>query len=102
MFHELIAHVTGLLIIAFFVLFAASKAEGLVSLLGRILAAWLVLVAILHVVWHFAPGVLGDKFGPGMMHGEMMHDHWMHWGQQPAPAAAPAPVQPAAPSPKKP
>lgn len=102
MIFGLIAHVTALLILAFFILFAASKADGLVSALGRILAAWLFLLAILHIVGHFAPGVFGNKaFGPGMM-----HDHWMmhHWDQQAAPAApaTPAPAQPAMAPPKKP
>lgn len=92
----LVAHVTGLLILAFFILFAASKAEGLVSAFGRILAAWLFLLAVLHIVWHFAPGVFG-KYAPGMQ------GHWgHHWGEPaaPPPAAVPAPAQPAAP--KKP
>jgi len=103
--HFLIAHVTVLLIVAFFILFAASKTEGLVALFGRILGIWVVLVAILHIVGFFAPGMMGMKgFSPGAM-----HDHWMHhWGQPEgaAPAATPAPAapaaQPAAPAPKKP
>jgi hypothetical protein len=95
--HFLVLHVTVLLIVAFFILFAASKAEGIVALFGRILGAWVVLVAILHVVGFFVPGMMGMK-GDGMM-----HDHWMHhWGEQAAPAgAAPAsatPAQPAAPT----
>jgi hypothetical protein len=103
--HFLVLHVTFLLILAFFILFAASKADGFVSLLGRILAAWLFLLAVLHIVMHFAPGVMGEK---GMA-GGMMHGHWMHhWDQQATPAtpaavpapAAPAPATPA--SPKKP
>ncbi|MGB8365479.1 MAG: hypothetical protein ACLQUZ_13020 [Rhizomicrobium sp.] len=99
----LITHVTVLLIVAFFILFAASKAEGLVTALGRILAAWLFVLAILHIVGFFVPGMLGAKgFGPGVMHSEIMHGHWMHWGQQPAPAATPAPVPPVTPIPKKP
>lgn len=105
MVHFMLMHVTVLLIVAFFVLFAASKAEGIVRLFGYLLGAWLMLGAVLHVVGFFMPGTLGMK--PGM-HGGMMHDHWMHhWGQteQPAPAKpapAPAAAPPATPAPKKP
>jgi hypothetical protein len=108
--HFLIAHVTILLIVAFFILFAASKADGLIKLFGTILGAWVVIVALLHVVGYFVPGMMGAK-GPGMWHEGMMREHWMHhWGEQaPAPAAvpvqpAPAPATPApkAPAPKKP
>lgn len=103
MLHFLIAHVTVLLIVAFFILFAASKAEGIISLFGNILGVWVIVIAILHVVAHFMPGTFGMK--PGTMHGHWMH----HWGEQqtaPAPAAAPAKPAPApakpAPAPKKP
>lgn len=100
MIHFLIMHVTVLLIVAFFILFAASKADGLVALFGRILGAWVVLVAILHIVTCFVPGLMGKAMGP--MHDGMMHEHWMHpWvQQQAAPTAAPAQTAPAAP--KKP
>jgi hypothetical protein len=108
--HFLIAHVTILLVVAFFILFLAQKADGIVSLFGNILGAWVVIIAVLHVVGFFVPGMMGT------MHGGMMHEHWAHdWGgksdtaaPQPAPAAAPAkpaPMQaaPAAPAtPKKP
>jgi len=97
-----------LLIVAFFILFAAQKADGLVSLLGNVLGAWVVIIAVLHIVGFFMPGMMGMK-APGTMHGGMMHEHWMHgWGgrpdgaaPQPAPAAAPAPTQ-TPPAPKKP
>jgi hypothetical protein len=98
--HMLVMHVTVLLIVAFFILFAASKAEGIVGLLGNILGIWVVLVALLHIVGFFVPGMMGMK--PGMM----PHGHWMHhWGQdstQPAPAAPAAAPAPTAPPPKKP
>jgi hypothetical protein len=100
MIHFLIMHVTVLLIVAFFILFAASKADGMVGLFGKVLGVWIVLVAILHIVAFFAPGVMGMK--PGAMPGGMMHGHWMHhWGPDSAQPAAPTP--PAAPAtPKKP
>lgn len=105
MVHFLIAHVTILLVVAFFILFAASKAEGIVALFGNVLGVWVVIVAILHIVGFFMPGMMGMK-GPGMMHDGMMHGHWMHhWDgdAQTAPAtpAQPAPAQ-AVPAPKKP
>jgi len=83
MVHALILHVTLLLILAFFILFAASKAEGLVALFGNVLGIWVIAVAVLHIVGYFMPGMMG-------MHGEgVMHDQWMHhWGGQPAPAPA--------------
>ncbi len=98
MIHFVIAHVTILLIAAFFILFAASKADGLLALFGRILGAWVILVAVLHVVGCFAPGMMARTgFGPGAM-----HDHWMMQYWSPSPVTVPAPVQPAAPAPKKP
>ena len=111
MLHHLIIHVTMLLIVAFFILVVAQKAEGFVSLLGNILGAWVVIAAVLHIVAFFMPGMM-DMKAPGMMHGGMMHEHWMHecggkpdgLAPQPAPAAAPAKPAPmqAAPAPKKP
>ena len=108
MLHFLIAHVTVLLIVAFFILFVAQKADGIVALFGNILGAWVVIIAVLHVVGFFVPGMMGMK----EMHGGMMHEHWVHeWGGKPdgaapapAPAAAPATPAPmqAAPAPKKP
>lgn len=107
MLHHLIVHVTMLLVVAFFILFVAQKADGLVSLFGNILGAWIVIIAVLHIAACFVPG-LADKMGmkgPDGAHGPMMmHEHWMHhWGMQPA-APQPAPAAPAkpAPAPKKP
>jgi hypothetical protein len=93
--HFLILHVTAILVVAFFVLWAASKAEGLVAIFGNILGAWLVLVALLHVVGFFMPGMMGMRgMEPGMMHDGSMQGHWMHhWGETPA-----GPGQPAAPT----
>lgn len=101
--HFLIMGVTFHLVLAFFILFAASKADGLVALLGRVLGLWVILLAVLHIVGFFAPGLVGMK-GGDMMHGRWMH----HWGHEmpaaapPAPAAAPQSAPPpAAPAPKK-
>jgi hypothetical protein len=104
--HFMIMHVAMLLIVAFFIFFAAQKADGLVSLFGNILGALLVLGALFHIVGMFVPS-LGMKIG---MHDDgMMRGHWMHHedaaggGAVPSPMAAPAkPAAPAPAAPKKP
>ncbi len=103
-----VMHATVLGIVAFFLLFAASKAEGLVALLGRLLGYWVLLVAILSLVCGIYGGVTGKPGDvPGM---GWMHEHgpgWMHhWGPPPGgptppPPAAAAPAAPA-PAPAKP
>jgi len=96
MIHFLIVHVTLLLILAFFILFAASRANGLVKLLGNVLGVWVVIVAILHIVAFCMPGMMGMKG----IHEGMMHGNWMrHWGSDAAANPAPAATPPA---PKKP
>ena len=102
MIHFLVVHVTLLLIVAFFILFAASRADGLLKLFGSVLGVWVVIVAVLHIVAFCMPGMMGMKgMHEGMMHGQWMH----HWGPE-APTAAPAPAAtpatPPAPAPKKP
>lgn len=93
MMHFMLIHVTILLILAFFILFAASKADGFVRLLGYVLGGWLVLAAVLHVAAPFVPGMSG-------MHEGMMHGHWMHrWDdKEPLPTQVPSPAQPAQPA----
>jgi len=97
--HFLLLHVTVLLILAFFILFAAQKADGLVALFGYALGVWMLIVAVLHVAAFFMPGMMGMK-------GDMMHGRWMHhWAGEAQPQTAPAaPAQPAptTPAPKKP
>ncbi len=108
MIFHVVAHITILLIVAFFILFAASKAEGLVKLLGMLLGGWLVLVAVLIVVACVTRPMFGGKpFGMDMhaLHGGWMsHEGMMQSDQQPAPAATPAPATPApaAPAPATP
>ena len=92
--HFQIMHVAMILIVAFFIFFAAQKADGLVSLFGNLLGALLLLGAALHIAAMFMPGFMGMK--PGTMHEGMMRDHWMHHmdgGTAPAPAAVPAPAK---------
>jgi hypothetical protein len=96
-FHA-VAHVTILLILAFFVLFAAGKADGFAKLLGTLLGWWLVLVAVLMLVAHLTAPMFGGK--PFGMDLKAMHGGWMHHDrmdsddQTPAPAkVAPAPAK---------
>ena len=65
-----------LLIVAFFIFFAAQKADGIVSLFGNILGALLVLGAVFHIVGMFVPG-MAMKMG---MHDDgMMRVHGMRY-----------------------
>jgi hypothetical protein len=101
MHHFMIMHVAMLLIVAFFIFFAAQKADGLVSLFGNILGVLLLIGAVLHIVAMFVPGFLGMK--PGMMH-DGMRGHWMMHqegggGGVPSPTAAPVQPAPATPAP---
>lgn len=85
---------TVLGIVAFFVLFAASKAEGFVALLGKLLGYWVLLGAVLALACGIYSGVTGKPLGPmGDGGPRMMH----HWGdgpmmQPPPPAGSPAPA----------
>ena len=71
--HALVAGV-----LAFFVLFAAQKAQGLVALLGRVLGLLLLVLAILVLAAELtAPMFGGRPFGieaGHMMYGRLMHD----------------------------
>lgn len=104
MHHFMILHIATLLIVAFFIFFAAQKADGFVSLFGYVLGALLVLGALFHIAGFFVPG-LAMKMG---MHDDgAMRGHWMHHDDmQPAmpmqPAVAPAPAKPAQPAPAAP
>lgn len=99
-----VLHTLIVAVLAFFVLFAASKADGFVRLLGNVLGWILLIAAVLGLVF----GIFHVMTGKGpMMEGG---SHWMmHWdrGAQPPgaqpPATAPpaAPAQPATPTPPK-
>ena len=92
-----ILHATVAGVIGFFVLFAASKSDGIVKLVGTILGWWLWIIALLSIVCVFVcPGMGGNGAG-------WMHEHLGMHADTMAPAAAPAPAKPdAAPEPKKP
>jgi len=102
----IVLHVTVLAIIGYLLLWTASKSEGLVSLIGRLLGLWVFILAILSVV-AVVLGPKGDK-EHGMMQGPGMG--WMHhWDgdrdgdgspdQKVTPAPAPAAAPPAATAP---
>jgi hypothetical protein len=88
-----VLHATVAGVIGFFVLFAASKAEGIVKFVGTILGWWLWIIAVLSIVCVFVcpmmGGKMGDKWG--------MHGDWMHSSSSSAPAPATTAVAPAKP-----
>ena len=85
----MIWHVTALAVLSFFVLFAASKAEGFVKLLGNVVGGWLLVLAALGIIGAAtAPFVGGRPFGLPM--GGWMH-HWHCDKEQGQPAQNPTP-----------
>jgi hypothetical protein len=72
-----VLHATLLLVVAFFIWFAAARATGWLRLFGKILGMWLVVLAI--------ASILLGLFGIG-------HHHMRGWM---APGAAPAASTPA-------
>ena len=104
-----ILHATVAGVLGFFVLFAASKANGIVRLVGTLLGWWLWILAVLAIVCVFVCPMMGGKMGDKMG----MHGDWMHSMSGPAapapdtaapakPAAAPAAPASTTPPPKKP
>lgn len=73
-----VLHVTLFVVLAFFVLFAAQKAMGMVKLLGNVVGVWLLLLAILVVLaCATAPMFGGRPFGMpmgGHMDVRVMHE----------------------------
>lgn len=91
-FLDAIHHAIIVAVVAFFVLFAASKADGFVKILGNVLGWLLLIIAFLALVCGLsAPFFGGHPFGmEGWgMHPGMMGPHWDHWHhlQPPAPPA---------------
>lgn len=90
--HQIVFHATILLVIGFFVAFAAQRSEGCLKRFGRYLACWLYLLAAVAVVlgavftWYHGANWgyygYGHGYGYGMMGG-------YHGGNYPAPAPAP-------------
>ncbi|MBS0473253.1 MAG: hypothetical protein JSR60_19440 [Proteobacteria bacterium] len=91
----LVIHVTVLAIVGYLLLFTASKAEGAVALIGRLLGFWVFLLAILSVVGAIAIHLSGGKlFGMDFTHPHH-GPHNMMWG--PGPMTGPGPMMPPAP-----
>lgn len=86
-----VLHVTLFLVLAFFVLFAAQKAEGLVKLLGNVVGVWLLILALLVI----AACVTAPMFGGrpfGMPMGGHMEVRVTREERTVDPTAAPAPA----------
>lgn len=97
-----VLHATVIAIFAFFILFAASKAEGFTALLGRLLGYWVLLIAILALAGGIYFGVTG-KGPPDMWHGHPGPGWMHHWGPPGGPMMQPPPPPPpGAPAPAKP
>jgi hypothetical protein len=91
----LAVHVTAILVVAYFVFYMSSRVSGLASLLGKLLALWIVVLAGGICAMH----CMG--YGPygGKMDGRMRG--WMHPERIEAPATpekSATPEQPAAPA----
>lgn len=91
-----VLHATAMAVIGFFVLFAASKASGLVRAVGTALGWWLWLLAALFVVCALARPWMGDKDQGWADHWKM--GGWMH-DQAPS-SQGPAPATGSQPTPK--
>ena len=86
-----VLHVTVLAIIGYFLLFSASKAQGIVALIGRLLGLWVFLLAALSVLAVMGgPMISGTPLGTEMMraHGGMMHQ-WDRGPEQSNPPSQP-------------
>jgi len=93
MWFGVLHHVIVLAVVAFFVLFAASKADGFVKILGNVLGYLFLILAVLSIVCAaIAPNFAGHPFGMTFM--ERMHHGMMGPGsdQPPGPPPAPAPA----------
>lgn len=85
----LIAHTLIVAVIAFFVLLAASKADGFVRLLGNVLG-WIILIL---AVLSLAVGVYHMATGKGPM-GDRWIMHMQSEGENPGPAQTTQPPKP--------
>ena len=77
---------TALAVVGYFILFAASRSQGLLKHLGNILGAWLMAIALIVLLASaFSPLLPGRVGGYGMMGGR---PGWMHPLVQPPTAPA--------------
>ena len=88
--HQIVLHATALLVVGFFVAFAAQKSEGCLKRFGRYLACWLYLLAALTIAagavltWYHGSASWMGYGGYGHGYGGMMGGY--HGGNYPAPA----------------
>ncbi|MFI4973558.1 MAG: hypothetical protein ACHP84_03350 [Caulobacterales bacterium] len=86
-------HITALMVIGFFVLFAASRSTGRLKTIGNVLGAWLFVVAAIALICAiFIAVTFGGRLGHGMM-----GYHHAPWMQQPGAGYTPAPPPASAP-----
>jgi hypothetical protein len=90
-----VLHTLIIAVLAFFVLFAASKADGFVRLLGNVLGWILLIAALLGLVFGIFHVMTGK--GPMMEGGPHWMMHWEH-GAPPPGTAPPGTSQPASPA----
>jgi hypothetical protein len=104
----IVLHTTLLAIVGYALLFSASKAEGLVALIGRVLGIWVFILAILSVVAAIAMPMFGGGHTDQDHRYMMMLNHSGPPGMQPPPPGAfhppppPPGEQPPPPAPPKP
>lgn len=87
-------HATALAVVSFFVFFTASKAQGRLATFGNLLGVWLLILALIALVFVVVmvasggqmPGGYGYGYGQHMMNGPGWG--WMHGTTQP-PATTP-------------
>ena len=90
-----VMHATVMLIVAYFIWFAASKANGLVRAIGMLLALWVLVLTGISAAWM---GASASGNGPQFM--QMMREHMGGWMHGPEQSAQPAPAQTPAPNPQ--
>ena len=83
-----VLHATVIAVVAFLILFVASRTEGLVRTLGQVLGAWVLILAVLAIVAAIAGPMLGLHFM------DRMHYGCMHDGQHPDQSVPTLPANP--------
>ena len=82
-----VLHATALAVIAFFVFFASAKSEGRLASFGNLLGAWLLILALIALVFGAVMVANGGRmfggygYGYHMMGGGGPGWGWMHNGQ---------------------
>ena len=93
-FYGVVHYVILAAVLAFFVLFAASKADGFVKILGNVLGYLLLILAVLWIVWAATAPSFGNRpFGSSFMGDMHSGTGWGHHMQGPPPARPAPPGQ---------